>query len=77
MPASAVSTVKATCFSIWSGDSAGARMLIWTWLLVMSGTASIGSRWMANTPANAAASVSSRTSQRFSTARVTMRESMV
>ncbi len=44
MPASAVSTGKVTCFSISSGESAGARTLICTWLLVMSGTASIGSR---------------------------------
>ncbi len=44
MPASAVSIGKATCFSISSGDSAGAAMFTCTWLLVMSGTASIGSR---------------------------------
>ena len=43
VPASAVSIGNVTCFSISTGESAGATVLIWTWLLVMSGTASIGS----------------------------------
>jgi hypothetical protein len=44
MPARAVSTVNVTCFSISTGENEGSRVLIWTWLLVMSGTASIGRR---------------------------------
>ena len=44
MPASAVSIGNVTCFSISTGDSAGAKVLTCTCLLVMSGTASIGSR---------------------------------
>ena len=43
MPAMAVSTGKVTRFSISTGDSEASWVLIWTWLLVMSGTASIGS----------------------------------
>ena len=50
--------------------------MICTWLLVMSGTASIGSWRSAPIPSNAAAIVRSRTSQRFSTERVTMRPIM-
>ena len=43
MPAMAVSTGKVTRFSISTGESEASEVLIWTWLLVMSGTASIGS----------------------------------
>ncbi len=50
MPASAVSIGKVTCFSMSIGESAGATVLICTWLLVMSGTASIGSRASDQTP---------------------------
>ena len=50
VPASAVSMRKVTCFSISTGESAGATVLICTWLLVMSGTASIGMRASDQTP---------------------------
>src|SRR3954470_9146794 len=49
-PASAVSIGKVTCFSISPGDKAGADVLICTCLLVMSGTASIGSLVSAQPP---------------------------
>ena len=44
MPASAVSIGNVTCFSTSTGEKAGQTVLICTWLFVMSGTASIGSR---------------------------------
>ena len=44
VPANAVSIRKVTCFSISTGERGGATVLICTWLLVMSGTASIGTR---------------------------------
>ena len=44
MPDSAVSIRNVTCFSISAGDNANADVLTCTCLLVMSGTASIGSR---------------------------------
>jgi len=47
------------------GESAGATVLICTWLLVMSGTASIGSLVIDQPPKAAAAAVSSTTSQRW------------
>ncbi len=47
-------------------------MFTCTWLLVMSGTASIGSRYRAVPPITAAMRVSSRTSQRLRTAQLTM-----
>jgi hypothetical protein len=43
MPANAVSMGKVTVFSISKGESEATVVLICTWLLVMSGTASIGS----------------------------------
>ena len=52
MPASAVSIRNVTCFSISAGDSAGAMVLTCTCLLVMSGTASIGSRVSDQAPSN-------------------------
>ena len=44
VPASARSSSTVTCFSISTGVSAGAMALICTWLLVTSGTASMGKR---------------------------------
>src|SRR6266853_1816078 len=67
MPASATSMGKVTCFSISKGDRAGAKALIWTWTLVISGTASIGSLVSDHAPHAAAATVKSRTSHRFRT----------
>src|SRR6266700_1771965 len=64
VPASAISIGNVTCFSISMGDSAGAMALIWTWTLVTSGTASIGSLVRDQAPDIAAARVTSRTSQR-------------
>src|SRR5262249_7780525 len=64
VPASAVSIGNVTCFSISTGDSAGAMALIWTWTLVTSGTASIGNFVKDQAPEIAAASVKSTTNQR-------------
>src|SRR5258708_7331622 len=64
VPASAGSIGKVTCFSISTGVSAGATALTWTWTLVTSGTASIGSLDKDHRPEAAMASVASRTSQR-------------
>ena len=64
VPASAVSIGNVTCFSISTGDSAGATALICTWLLVMSGTASIGSLLSDQTPSAQATAVSSTMNQR-------------
>src|SRR5215216_6625308 len=72
-PASAVSIGKVTCFSISIGDSAGATPLTWTWTLVTSGTASIGSRDRDHRPETAAAIVATTTSQRRRTANARMR----
>src|SRR5215468_10088189 len=63
-PASAVSIGKVICFSISTGDSAGAIVLICTCLLVMSGTASIGSLVSAKAPMAAAIAPSVTTTQR-------------
>jgi hypothetical protein len=65
IPASAVSTGNVTCFSISAGDRAGATVLIWTWLFVMSGTASTGSFVNDHAPKAAAIAVNSTTSQRY------------
>jgi hypothetical protein len=65
IPASATSSGKVTCFSISNGDRAGANALIWTWTLVMSGTASIGNLVSDHAPDTTAPSVQSRTSQRL------------
>src|SRR6266851_9229983 len=73
MPASATSMGNVTCFSISKGDRAGAKALIWTWTLVMSGTASIGSLVIDHAPHTAAARVQSRTSQRLRTEKARMR----
>jgi hypothetical protein len=70
VPASVVSIGNVTCFSISTGDSAGAMALIWTWTLVTSGTASIGSFVSDQAPEMAAAMVSSRTNQRWRTENV-------
>ena len=43
-------TGKVICFSTCSGPSASYSVLIWTWLLVMSGTASMGSLVSDQTP---------------------------
>src|SRR4051812_3649294 len=64
VPASVVSIGNVTCFSISTGESDGARALIWTWTLVTSGTASIGSLVRDHAPDSAAASVTSRTNHR-------------
>src|SRR5580704_8538684 len=64
VPASATSIGNVTCFSISSGDSAGAKASTWTCTLVMSGTASIGSLVGDQAPEIAAAIVRSRMSQR-------------
>ena len=61
MPASAVSTGNVTCFSTSVGDSAGASVLICTWLFVISGTASIGSLVSDQIPTAAASKVTSST----------------
>src|SRR5262245_51638617 len=63
-PASAVSIGKVICFSISAGDSAGAMVLICTCLLVMSGTASIGSFVSANAPYAATMTLATTTTQR-------------
>src|SRR5215470_2192237 len=63
-PASAVSIGKVICFSISVGDNAGAIVLICTCLLVMSGTASIGSFVNAQVPMTAAMAPSVTTTQR-------------
>src|SRR5262245_18030773 len=63
-PASAVSIGKVICFSISTGESAGAMVLICTCLLVMSGTASIGSRVSANAPRPATMMPMTTTTQR-------------
>src|SRR3954449_6756917 len=60
----AVSTGKVMRCSVSSGEYPGARVLIWTWTLVMSGTASIGRRWKFQAPKATAPSASKRTSQR-------------
>src|SRR5882672_5894896 len=62
IPASAVSSATVTCFSISTGVSAGAVAFTWTWTLVTSGTASIGSFVRDHKPDAAATSVTSRTS---------------
>ena len=77
MPASAVSSATVTCFSISTGVSAGAVALIWTWTLVTSGTASIGSFVSDQKPDAAAASVTSRTSHRRRTEKSTIRSIIV
>src|SRR5262249_47200275 len=63
-PDSAVSIGNVICFSISAGDSAGAKVLICTCLLVMSGTASIGSLVSAKAPRHAAMAASTTTTQR-------------
>src|SRR5262249_29957874 len=76
VPARAVSIGKVTCFSISIGVSAGAMALIWTWTLVTSGTASIGSLVNDHAPRTAAAPVTKRTSQRRWTEKTRMRSIM-
>src|SRR5882757_10084039 len=75
-PASAVSIGKVICFSISAGDSAGAVVLIWTCLLVMSGTASIGSLVSATAPSSIRMAASVTTTQRRWIARPMMRSIM-
>jgi hypothetical protein len=55
-----------TCFSTSTGESSGTTVLIWTWLFVMSGTASIGSFASENPPITAATSVNRTTNFRRS-----------
>src|ERR1700752_18177 len=64
LPASAVSIGKVICFSISTGDNAGAMVLICTCLLVMSGTASIGSFVSAKAPKAAVMTPRVTTTQR-------------
>ena len=61
VPASARSISTVTCFSISTGVRAGAMTLIWTWLFVTSGTASMGSRASDQAPKAAAMSVTRMT----------------
>src|ERR1700693_5797504 len=77
LPDSATSIGKVTCFSTSSGDSAGAKALTWTWTLVMSGTASIGSTVTAQAPDNAAANVNNSTYQRRRTEKASTHSIMV
>src|SRR5882757_2802083 len=63
-PASAVSIGKVICFSISVGDSAGAVVLICTCLLVISGTASIGSPVSAKPPSTTTVALIATTTQR-------------
>src|ERR1700712_4346237 len=63
-PASAVSIGKVICFSISTGESGGAIVLICTCLLVTSGTASMGSFVSAKAPRHATKRPSTRTTQR-------------
>src|SRR5271165_2796550 len=77
VPASATSIGNVTCFSISSGESAGAKALTWTWTLVMSGTASIGRTVSAQPPVIAAAMVNSSTYQRPRTEKARMRAIIV
>src|SRR5260370_28418712 len=62
IPASAVSSATVTCFSISTGVSDGAVAFTWTWTLVTSGTASIGSFVRDQKPDAAITTVTSRTS---------------
>src|SRR5690349_18555491 len=57
IPDSAVSIGKVTCVSISCGDIEATWVLTWTWLLVMSGTASIDNRGSAARPRPAASPV--------------------
>jgi hypothetical protein len=50
-----------TCFSISTGVRDVATALIWTWLLVTSGTASMGSRASDHAPSAVAMSVTRMT----------------
>src|ERR1700747_1956800 len=70
VPASAVSIGNVTCFSISTGESAGARALIWTWTLVTSGTASIGSLVRDHAPDSAAATSTTSHRRRTDAARM-------
>jgi hypothetical protein len=65
IPASAFSMGQVISCSTSPGASDGASALICTWLLVMSGTASIGSFLSEYRPTAAAIAVSSTMSQRF------------
>src|SRR3954452_6381945 len=65
MPASAVSIRNVTCFSISAGDSTKAVVLTCTCLLVMAGTASIGSRDNDQAPSAMTPMPDRTTSQRF------------
>src|SRR5437867_6658506 len=63
-PASSVSRGNVTSFSISSGASAGTSVFTWTWTLVMSGTASIGSRAADHRPTAERATAAKRTKAR-------------
>src|SRR6478609_7112879 len=69
VPARIFSIWNVICFSISTGVSAGAMALICTWLLVTSGTASIGSLLSDQTPSAQATVVKSTTNQRLRTER--------
>src|SRR5882724_764596 len=63
-PDSSVSNGNVTSFSISSGASAGTSVFTCTWMFVMSGTASIGSRTADHTPPNIDPAVASRMNSR-------------
>ena len=73
VPASAVSSATVICFSISIGVNAGAVALIWTWTLVTSGTASMGSLVSDQNPETAAARAIKRISHRRWTEKSMMR----
>src|SRR5882672_12916110 len=63
-PDNSVSSGNVTSFSISSGARAGTSVFTCTWILVMSGTASIGNRTADLMPPNTNAAVASRTNSR-------------
>src|SRR5262245_38021327 len=65
VPAMARSTGMVTYCSASSGESAGAAVITWTWTLVTSGTASMGSLNAARMPATTKNKVAPRTMIRF------------
>ncbi len=76
MPPISVSMGNVTSFSISSGASAGTCVLICTWTLVMSGTASIGSRNADHTPMPTRMNVAKNTNARWRTENSSKRASM-
>jgi len=76
-PAIAVSMGKVISFSISSAASASTVVLIWTWTLVISGTASIGSREADQAPSAMRAAVAVRMNVRWRSENSRMRLIMV